>query len=901
MFGPWSSIERPAPSSDFFKEEDFKKNEADGIGPWSEMLAPLPAFVPKMHRRVKSDSLSSRRPASAASFVAPLNMESLRLSEQSDAEIKPRPYSSLSNARDILRARVRKSHPREAHTLRPASATVSLFDHDIISGLATVVESSPLRTSSALLSPRATSHIQHNLLPFAINVTGSALQQTAVYPKGSTQSNRVSASSSHDQLKMELMNWRKSLKQTIADSQMNGDFSRQEGSGIVRGKSLLKDPRLDTPSSPRSPRNRRIDSTSTEVIRRSKPENRNSTNATVITTGPPVATDGLYFPSSNVHLPLSSITSSAGVQVTSNDRGSLGSSLFTGEADPYSRVSRQSSFRRQSGLRLGSPDASPSKSPQNWKKSLCISVENESPVKKSRGNNDDNDGLSDPKDETSLQPSALSDEDADRMPVRAGRHTRRETIEARLTPHGSTILTADFGIGKHGLRRTRTTAQTQEEVVVTPQNATLSNELGALLTLSEERTHRAQRIASLEELKPLGILGRGAGGVVKRCFHIPSATMVALKVINVIKKEKVKMVLKEIKTLYECWSPYLLEFFGAFYNEGSISIALQYMDAGSLQDLMDRIGAFPEDVVRDVAWQATQGLAYLHATDKIHRDIKPSNMLVNRKGAVKISDFGIASEVAASACRKRATFVGTMTYMSPERLSGQPYSTASDIWSLGLSLLTCALGKFPLPVDGNYFGLLQAVQSNSIRLNLQKFSPEFTSFIDACLCQDPADRFTAEQLLAHPWILQGGCARLAEFLDQRWEGPSSLVSSNTAGLKMLQDICDSVQEFVNFRKSDDDEGVQFPIPLLNFANNKSSKEIDPSDLSVLLNLPTLQIHKLLSLAYRGVVYRGTANIYSPDFGTVQTVPSAIPTHMISHTRNSITPYMSPKRKSYVQR
>eukprot|EP00743_Colponemidia_sp_Colp-15_P011250 GILK01012522.1.p1 GENE.GILK01012522.1~~GILK01012522.1.p1 ORF type:complete len:897 (+),score=116.50 GILK01012522.1:95-2785(+) len=896
MFGPWSSLERPAPSSDFFKEEDFKRNEADDVGPWSEMPAQLPAFVPKMHRRVKSDSLSSRRPASAASFVAPLNMEALRLNEQSEAEMKPRPYSSLSNARDILRARVRKSHPREAHTLRPASATVNLFDHDIITGLTTVVESSQLRTSAALLSPRASPHIQHNLLPFAINVT-------SVYPKGSTQSNRASASSSHDQLKMELMNWRKSLKQSMADSHTNGEFSHQEGSGVVRGKSLLKDPRSDTPGSPRSPRSRRIDSSSTEVIRRSKPENRNSTNATTVTTtGPLVATDGLYFPSNNIHLPIASITSSAGVQVSSNDRGSIGSSMFTGESDPHSRVSRQSSFRRQSGLRLGSPDASPSKSPQNWKKSLCILVENESPVKKMRENHGENDGLADNKDDTSLQPSALSDEDADHMPVRAGRHTRRETIEARLTPHGSTILTADFGIGKHGLRRTRTTAQTQEEVVITPQNASPSNPLGAMLTLSEERTHRAQRIASLEELKPLGILGRGAGGVVKRCFHIPSATMVALKVINVIKKEKVKMVLKEIKTLYECWSPYLLEFYGAFYNEGSISIALEYMDAGSLQDLMDRIGAFPEDVVRDVAWQATQGLAYLHATDKIHRDIKPSNMLVNRKGAVKISDFGIASEVAASACRKRATFVGTMTYMSPERLSGQPYSTASDIWSLGLSLLTCALGKFPLPVDGNYFGLLQAVQSNSIRQNLQKFSPEFTSFIDACLCQDPADRFTADQLLVHPWILQGGCDRLAEFLDQRWEGPSSLVSSNTAGLKMLQDICDSVQEFVNFRKSDDsDEGVQFPIPLLNFANSKSSKEIDPSDLSVLLNLPTLQIHKLLSLAYRGVVYRGTANIYSPDFGTVQTVPSAIPTHMISHTRNSITPYMSPKRKSYVQR
>ena len=76
----------------------------------------------------------------------------------------------------------------------------------------------------------------------------------------------------------------------------------------------------------------------------------------------------------------------------------------------------------------------------------------------------------------------------------------------------------------------------------------------------------------------------------------------------------------------------------------------------------------------------------------MHRDIKPSNVLVNSRGQIKLCDFGVSSELENSVAD---TFVGTGTYMAPERIQGSPYSVKSDVWSVGLTLMELAIGKFP--------------------------------------------------------------------------------------------------------------------------------------------------------------------------------------------------------------
>lgn len=103
------------------------------------------------------------------------------------------------------------------------------------------------------------------------------------------------------------------------------------------------------------------------------------------------------------------------------------------------------------------------------------------------------------------------------------------------------------------------------------------------------------------------------------------------------------------------------------------------------------------DVLGKIAEAILGGLKYLYLAHRImHRDIKPSNVLVNSKGQIKLCDFGVSSELENSVAD---TFVGTGTYMAPERIQGSPYTVKSDVWSVGLTLMELAIGKFPFSIE----------------------------------------------------------------------------------------------------------------------------------------------------------------------------------------------------------
>lgn len=168
-----------------------------------------------------------------------------------------------------------------------------------------------------------------------------------------------------------------------------------------------------------------------------------------------------------------------------------------------------------------------------------------------------------------------------------------------------------------------------------------------------------------------------------------------------------------------------------------------------------QFGPVRVDVLGKIAEAVLGGLSYLYSAHRImHRDLKPSNILVNSKGQIKLCDFGVSSELDGSIAE---TFVGTGTYMAPERIQGSPYTVKSDVWSVGLSIMELAIGKFPFSGSadddeaGGPQGILDLLQQIVLEPapKLPK-SDAFPSILEdmvaKCLLKDPKERPTPKEL-----------------------------------------------------------------------------------------------------------------------------------------------------------
>jgi len=292
-----------------------------------------------------------------------------------------------------------------------------------------------------------------------------------------------------------------------------------------------------------------------------------------------------------------------------------------------------------------------------------------------------------------------------------------------------------------------------------------------------------------DEYEKIRELGAGNGGVVHCVRHKKSGVIMARKLILMDVKQQIrKQIVTELKILHECRSPYIVGYFGAYQCDGEINIFMEYMDGGSLDLILRKKGRIEEKYTRKITYAVLKGLEYLREKHQIiHRDIKPSNILVNSQGEIKICDFGVSGQLIDSMAN---TFVGTRSYMSPERLQGSQYSVSSDLWSLGLSLVEISLGMYPIPppddktlvqifrtakVASNpeaaekyleiagqgrpqpksmaIFELLeQIVNFPPPKLPPYVFSDDMRNFVDRCLKRNVTDRPDLSALMGHPWL-----------------------------------------------------------------------------------------------------------------------------------------------------
>ncbi|CAK9166225.1 unnamed protein product [Ilex paraguariensis] len=267
--------------------------------------------------------------------------------------------------------------------------------------------------------------------------------------------------------------------------------------------------------------------------------------------------------------------------------------------------------------------------------------------------------------------------------------------------------------------------------------------------------------AAATDLEKLQVLGHGNGGTVYKVRQKRSGVAYALKVVHGDSDPTVRrQIFREMEILRRTDSPYIVHCHGILDEScGDIAILMEYMDAGTLDSLLKTNGTLSETSLSNIARQVLNGLTYLHTHKIIHRDIKPSNLLVNHNMEVKISDFGV-SKIMYRTLDPCNSYVGTCAYMSPERFDpdshgGNYNGYAGDIWSLGLTMLELYMGHFPLMPPGqrpDWATLMCAICFGEPPSLPEGVSEEFRSFIECCLQKDSTKRWTASQLLSHPFV-----------------------------------------------------------------------------------------------------------------------------------------------------
>jgi hypothetical protein len=219
------------------------------------------------------------------------------------------------------------------------------------------------------------------------------------------------------------------------------------------------------------------------------------------------------------------------------------------------------------------------------------------------------------------------------------------------------------------------------------------------------------------EIRKVRVIGKGNTASVWQCEDKSTQAALAVKQLSLDGDEdRRSMAMRELVTMYGVDHENIVACHNVFYSNSSFHLVMELMDGGSLFDALSRGAAtsdagMPPEALAAIAVDVLAALAFLHDDlQVIHRDIKPGNILLSSNGRAKLGDLGIATrpgevsvdprgDAAAYGCgcsTPAVEWIGTMKYMSPERLSGDRYSFSADIWSLGIVLLEAALGRYPL-------------------------------------------------------------------------------------------------------------------------------------------------------------------------------------------------------------
>ena len=205
--------------------------------------------------------------------------------------------------------------------------------------------------------------------------------------------------------------------------------------------------------------------------------------------------------------------------------------------------------------------------------------------------------------------------------------------------------------------------------------------------------------------------------------------------------------MREARTAAGLSHPNIVAVFDVGEEDGTPFIVMEWVEGGTLAELLAQNGPLDPDRAVDLVLQACAGLEHAHEAGLVHRDIKPQNLLVRADDTLKIVDFGIARPVDGTQLTLAGTILGTAAYLAPEQALGERVTPAADLYSLGAVTYELLSGRPPYTFES--LAELAVKQREGPPPPIDGVSQELQDVVRRCLAPDPADRPVSAAGLAH--------------------------------------------------------------------------------------------------------------------------------------------------------
>lgn len=285
----------------------------------------------------------------------------------------------------------------------------------------------------------------------------------------------------------------------------------------------------------------------------------------------------------------------------------------------------------------------------------------------------------------------------------------------------------------------------------------------------------------------VGRLGRGGMGEVYRADDLKLGQPVALKFLPpALAKHsgRIERFHNEVRIARQVSHANVCRVYDIGEVEGQPYLSMEYVDGEDLASLLRRIDRLPGDKAVQIARQLCAGLAAAHERNVLHRDLKPANVMIDGRGRVRITDFGLAG--LAEELRGAEIRAGTPAYMSPEQLAGREVTARSDIFSLGLVLYEMFTGKAAYQASSltELMQVRDETNPSSPSTHVPDLDPAVERVILRCLERDP--RYRPQSALAVAAALPGANPLAAALAAGETPSPELVAAAGVTGTVRLR-------------------------------------------------------------------------------------------------------------------